>query len=106
MPSIKLKSPAVSAMRVILLVLILQAPVLYQIWQQGDDIKHVTADTNRVVGYIDEQTSPERVAKQEQLLNGILVRIDCNDASRLQLVIDGLVEQGLVEPFDVRANCG
>lgn len=107
------RSPALSLIRLILIVLAAQAPALFLIWDQGRDIKDqgdkvqaVTEDTNRVVGYIDDQTNPERQAEQQAALDGILVRIDCNDAYRLQLVVDGLVDQGVIQPIDVQANCG
>lgn len=68
-------------------------------------ISVVTSDTNRVVGYVREQTSPEAQKRQENLLNGVLVTIDCNGASRLQKGFDALSEQGLIGPIDVTQNC-
>lgn len=99
-------SPGISLIRLILFALVLQAPALYLIWNQGHNVDTTTKNTNDVVQFIKEQTDPERQAQQQELLNGILIRIDCNDARRLQSVIDGLVEQRLIEPFDVRTNCG
>lgn len=65
----------------------------------------VSTNTNRVVHYVRDQTSPERQRQQERILNALLVEIDCNAAARLQAGFDSLAAQGLIKPVDVTDNC-
>lgn len=66
----------------------------------------VTTDTNRVVGFVRDQTSPARQEQLQEQQDGLLVQIDCNAASRLQRGFDALAEQGLIQPVDVTLGCG
>lgn len=61
----------------------------------------ISSDTNKVVGYIDDQTSPERQAEQEAALNSILITIDCNVRISFQEALDELERQGILEPDSV-----
>lgn len=54
---------------------------------------------------IARQTSPERARQQEEFLNGVLVKIDCNNRQVTQDAINQLAEQGLVDPIDITAMC-
>ena len=66
----------------------------------------VSTNTNEVVHFVQEQTSPARQKQQEKLLNELLVQIDCNAAARLQDGFDALAMQGLIKPVNVTENCG
>ena len=67
----------------------------------------IANDTNKVVGYIDNQTSPERQRAQTESLNKILLIVDCNVRYALQEAFDQLEEQGLLAPDSVTItdNC-
>ena len=65
----------------------------------------VSTNTNQVVRYVKEQTSPDRQKQQEKILNALLVQIDCNAAARLQAGFDSLAAQGLIKHVNVTENC-
>lgn len=73
---------------------------------QGVENQQLLEDVKTIVEFVKASQSPEVRQRQEAFLNSVLVRIDCNDAARLQIVVDELVKQGLVDSFDVTGSCG
>lgn len=67
--------------------------------------KKVANDTNGIVEFVKEQTSPEAQAKQDKLLHQVLVTVDCNSAQRLQVGFDQLADQGVIKRVDVTSGC-
>ena len=58
----------------------------------------IAADTNAIVRDIERRQSPEAQARQEALLDSILLRLGCDNRAALTDVLTGLMEQGILEP--------
>lgn len=66
------------------------------------EIDENTNAINDVVDQIESQTSPEVQARQQQIIDDIIQKVDCNNREALQDTIDVLVERGVLESGDVR----
>lgn len=91
--------------RVFAFALLFQAAAIGFLWDIAQDNNKIGRDTNKLVEYIEIQTSPERQEETNTAVNQIIIRIDCAGARRDQLLVNGLVEQGLIDPIDVINGC-
>lgn len=72
---------------------------VYNIQQQ-----RANSRINRQVLYsIQDQTSPEAVAKRQAAVDDIIDIVDCKNQAALQRVIDVLVEREVLKPGDAKA---
>lgn len=70
------------------------------------DTNNLARDARTAAEFAREQTDPDKIQERNDALQGILLHIECADAQRLQLVIDGLVDQGLLPTsIDTTENC-
>lgn len=67
-------------------------------------IEETANDIQIVVDEVERQTSTEAQDQQQEQLNNVITIVDCNNAFRLQVVVNNLVEQGLIEPFTVQCE--
>ncbi len=62
----------------------------------------VLADENHaILETVEEQTSPEAIARQKAQVEDIIGIIDCNQRQALQDALQGLVDRGILDPSDV-----
>ena len=69
--------------------------------QQGHDLQRLTESTNVLVADIARRSSPETVARQQAIIDGLVSSIRCEVAEVLQSAMDGLADQGLIERLTV-----
>lgn len=65
-------------------------------------------DTNTVVEDIERQSSPEAQAAEEEFINSILLRVECNERAVLQETFDDLAASGVIPEGSVTVlddNC-
>ena len=76
----------------------------YNTWQAT----RTSNNTNKVVHKIEDQTSPEAIAKQQEAINGIIVQLDCNQRKAFQDALNVLADQGILKPGGINVvtdNC-
>lgn len=64
-------------------------------------------DAEKVLDRVETYLSADAEAQRAESVNGIIFKVDCNGAARLQALVDGLVANDVIEPgsIDVTANC-
>jgi hypothetical protein len=58
-------------------------------------------DVQRILEVVEDATSPETQRKQAEALQGILIRIDCDNRAALEELGTALVEAGVIEPVSL-----
>ena len=69
---------------------------------RGIENQSLIRNTNALVERVDEQTSPEAQIRQQQQIDAILVKVDCNTREAFQDAIRQLVELGIPEAGSIR----
>lgn len=56
-------------------------------------IGFITADTGRVVADIEEQNSPESIAEQQEMVDSIILRVECGSRAAFEDALNGLLDE-------------
>lgn len=60
------------------------AVFLTELNDQVDEIERIGNANNKILNFVEEQTSPERQRRQQEALDGILFRVNCDTREALE----------------------
>lgn len=64
-------------------------------------LRTLASDNHKLLVSVEEQTSPEAIARQKAQVEDIIGIIDCNQRQALQDALQGLVDRGILDQADV-----
>lgn len=66
----------------------------------------VARDTNKIVNDIDIRNSPETQAQQQEFLEEIITRLDCNSRKAIEEALNDIADENPESPFVVDITTG